>query len=85
MRQLDSMYEKIFADEELRKLFLTFWGPVWKKTPVAEKIRVMNEINERVSKIYGYPTPALNQVHSKNYGSFAAFRNEYSEKLSRRI
>lgn len=73
MRQLDSMYEKIFADEELRKLFLTFWGPVWKKTPVAEKIRVMNEINERVSKIYGYPTPALNQVHSKNYGSFAAF------------
>ncbi len=73
MRQLDSMYTAIFADTRLRELFLNFWGPVWSKTSVEEKVKIMTEINERVSLIYGYATPKLNQVHNKNYGSFAAF------------
>ena len=73
MRQLDSMYNAIFADTRLRELFLNFWGPVWSKTSVEDKVKIMTEINERVAKIYGYSTPALNQVNNKNYGSFAAF------------
>lgn len=73
MRQLDSMYNEIFTDNRLRELFLNFWGPVWNKTSVEDKIKIMTEINERVAGIYGYSTPTLNQVHNKNYGSFAAF------------
>lgn len=73
MRQLDSMYNAIFADTRLRELFLNFWGPVWSKTSVEDKVKIMTEINERVANIYGYSTPKLNQVNNKNYGSFAAF------------
>jgi len=73
MRTLDAMYNPIFEDEDIQKLFLNFWGPTWEKLSVERKIEIMSELNERVSKIYGYPTPALNQVKDKNYGSFAAF------------
>ena len=73
MRKLDSMYDVIFQDKEIRKLFLNFWGPIWANLSVERKIEIMKELNERVSKIYGYPTPILNQVNDKNYGSFGAF------------
>ena len=41
MRQLDSMYNAIFADTRLRELFLNFWGPVWSKTSVEDKVRFL--------------------------------------------
>lgn len=73
MRTLDSMYDLIFQDESIVELFLNFWGPTWKKLEVDRKIEIMTELNEKVSKIYGYTTPILNQVNDKNYGSFGAF------------
>ena len=73
MRTLDKMYNPIFEDENICKLFLNFYGPTWTSLTVERKIEIMTELNERVSKIYGYPTPSLNQVKDKNYGSFAAF------------
>ena len=73
MRTLDSMYNLIFEDESIVELFLNFWGPTWKKLTVERKIEIMTELNEKVSKIYGYTTPILNQVNDKNYGSFGAF------------
>jgi len=73
IRELEPMYDTLFEDEELRKLFLNVHNKYWSKLNIKEKVDLVKQINEKVASLYGYRTPIIKLNKVATYGAYSSF------------
>ena len=73
MKQLDSMYDRIFEDKKLQKLFLNFHIKNWGKLSVEQKQKIIKEMNGRVASLYGYEVCKIKKIKTNHYGAQNSF------------
>ena len=89
MKQVEKMYDIIYSDARLQKLYYSFHSNNWDKYDIKQKKAIFEEINDIISSLYGYKKPTI--VWSKknrNLGSANSFNWQLlmnEEKLSKGV
>lgn len=78
MKELSKMYDIIFQDEELQKLFLSFHSKNWYQLDMNQRFSLISKINERVANLYEYEVNKIKHDKVIGYGSHSAFKWEIS-------
>lgn len=74
MKQVEKMYDVIYSNPRLQELFLKFQIDSWKNLTISDKKKIIEEINEIVSSLYGYKKPDIIWTSKdKSLGSASSF------------